>query len=92
MFTAKNMSHLVVSLFCFAFCAWQASQVKTNLDMLKFSKGTGFSGLHTPEEEEDVVGGNIASSVLFGLAGAVAFSGMFVKQSGSGSGSRSGSM
>jgi len=86
MFTAKNMSHLVVSLFCFAFCAWQASQVKTNLDMLKFSKGTGFPGdIHTTEEEEDVVAGNIASSVLFGLAGAVAFSGMFYKQSGSGS-------
>ena len=90
MFTAKNMSHLVVSLFCFAFCAWQAAQVKLNLDMLKAASpaGSGYQpGDYDKPEAEDAVAGNIAASVLFGLAGAVAFSGMFYKQSGSGSGS-----
>ena len=98
MFTAKNMSHLVVSLFCFASCAWQAGQVKFNIDMMFHSGGATLCPEHqencpsgprshlppggrTKPEDEDILAGNIASAVLFGFAGIVAFSCMFLKQS-----------
>ena len=81
---SEKVCSLVASLFCFALCAWQAGQVKLHLDMLKAASpaGSGYDptnplALDKPEAE-DVVAGNIAASVLFGVAGALAFGGLFM--------------
>ena len=68
---SEKVCSLVASLFCFALCAWQAGQVKLNLDMLKAASpaGSGYDPAHPDKSEaEDAVSGNIAASVLFGVA------------------------
>ena len=78
---SEKVCSLVASLFCFALCAWQSGQVKLNLDMLKAASP---STLHPDpahpdkSEAEDAVSGNIAAAVLFGIAGALAFGGLFM--------------
>ncbi len=72
-----KLCNLVVSLFCFALCGWTAGQVKPQLDAAKLAKGQAGSE-HDDDESEG--GGFIAASVLFGLAGAVSFVGVFMNK------------
>jgi len=73
-----KLCNLVVSLFCFALCAWTAGMVKPGLDMAK-AVGHGSPGADHDDEESEV-GGYIAAAVLFGLAGAVSFVGVFMNK------------
>ena len=73
-----KLCNLVVSLFCFALCGWTAGMVKPQLDQAKAAKAAGHGSEH--DDEESVGGGFIAASVLFGLAGAVSFVGVFMNK------------
>ena len=77
-----KLCNLVVSLFCFALCAWTAGMVKPGLDMAKALKGHPASATGGPghDDEESEAGGYIAAAVLFGLAGAVSFVGVFMNK------------
>ena len=71
-----KLCNLVVSLFCFALCAWTAGMVKPQLDLAKALKGpAGATARGTTnldyDDEESEAGGNMAAAVLFGRAGAV---------------------
>ena len=73
-----KLCNLVVSLFCFALCGWTAGMVKPELDKAKMAKSMSGSSEHDDDESEG--GGFIAASVLFGLAGAVSFVGVFMNK------------
>ena len=76
-----KLCNLVVSLFCFALCAWTAGMVKPGLDIAKSLKGHPASdGGPDYDDAESEVGGYIAAAVLFGLAGAVSFVGVFMNK------------
>ena len=93
----KALKSLVVSLFCFAFCAWAAGLVKPSADVeSQVANAKNMCSL-VPVEQRDKcntlaagAGGNyaeegalIAAAVLFGFAGLVAFVGVFRKDSNS---------
>lgn len=81
-----KLCNLVVSLFCFALCAWTAGMVKPQLDLAKALKGPAGAAARTAadgmdyDDEESEAGGYIAAAVLFGLAGAVSFVGVFMNK------------
>jgi hypothetical protein len=75
-----KLCNLVVSLFCFALCAWTAGMVKPGLDMAKALKGPATATSPGHDDEESEAGGYIAAAVLFGLAGAVSFVGVFMNK------------
>ncbi len=95
----KALKSLVVSLFCFAFCAWTAGLVKlsANAESLIANLENKCSHAATPLQPTcdkglaialamdpyPEEGGVIAAAVLFGFAGLVAFVGVFRKDSSS---------